>query len=130
MLLKKELKVMTSAVALVVSMASPAYADEVDSANVEKEIVVTAQKREQSIQDIPAAVSTLSGDDFNTLNISNPFDFSEQIPGLVATNIQGYRRTFAIRGIGNEVPDNAATKPAVAYHVDGDRKSTRLNSSH
>lgn len=82
-------------------------------------ILVTVQKREQDLQDVPAAVTHLSGDDFSVLNISNPFDFSEQIPGLVATNVQGYRRTFAIRGIGNELPDNAATKPGVAYHIDG-----------
>lgn len=84
-----------------------------------EETVVTAQKREQSLQDIAAAVSNLSGENFDVLNISNPFDFSEQVPGLVATNVQGYRRTFSIRGIGNELPDNAATKPGVAYHVDG-----------
>ena len=84
-----------------------------------EEITVVAQKREQSLQDIAASVATISGDDFDVLNIDNPFDFSERIPGLVATEVQGYRRTFAIRGIGNEVPDNAATKPGVAYHIDG-----------
>ncbi|MFN2286707.1 MAG: TonB-dependent receptor [Chromatocurvus sp.] len=84
-----------------------------------EEITVYAQKREQSLQDIAAAVSTISGEDFDVLNIDDPFDFSDRIPGLVATEVQGYRRTFAIRGIGNEVPDNAATKPGVAYHVDG-----------
>lgn len=84
-----------------------------------EQITVTAQKREQSLQDVSAAVSHISGEDFSVRNIVDPFDFSEQVPGLVATNVQGYRRTFAIRGIGNEVPDNAATKPGVAYHVDG-----------
>lgn len=84
-----------------------------------EEITVYAQKREQSLQDVAASVATISGDDFDVLNIDNPFDFSERIPGLVATEVQGYRRTFAIRGIGNEVPDNAATKPGVAYHIDG-----------
>ncbi len=84
-----------------------------------EEITVYAQKREQSLQDVAASVSTISGEDFDVLNIDNPFDFSDRIPGLVATEVQGYRRTFAIRGIGNEVPDNAATKPGVAYHIDG-----------
>lgn len=84
-----------------------------------EEITVTAQKREQSLQDVSAAVSHISGDELSVRNIDDPFDLSEQVPGLVATNVQGYRRTFAIRGIGNEVPDNAATKPGVAYHVDG-----------
>ncbi len=84
-----------------------------------EEITVYAQKREQSLQDVAAAVSTISGEDFDVLNIDDPFDFSDRVPGLVATEVQGYRRTFAIRGIGNEVPDNAATKPGVAYHIDG-----------
>ncbi|MEQ8693228.1 MAG: TonB-dependent receptor [Pseudomonadales bacterium] len=84
-----------------------------------EEVIVVAEKREQSLQDVAAAVSSINGEDFNALNIDDPFDFSDRIPGLVATEVQGYRRTFAIRGIGNEVPDNAATKPGVAYHVDG-----------
>lgn len=84
-----------------------------------EEITVYAQKREQRLQDVAAAVSTLKGEDFDVLNIDDPFDFSDRVPGLVATEVQGYRRTFAIRGIGNEVPDNAATKPGVAYHIDG-----------
>ena len=84
-----------------------------------EETIVVAQKREQSLQDVAAAVSTLQGEDFDVLNIDDPFDFSDRVPGLVANEVQGYRRTFAIRGIGNEVPDNAATKPGVAYHIDG-----------
>ncbi|MEQ9393841.1 TonB-dependent receptor [Haliea sp.] len=102
------------------SLAQPASRDQIQSQSPAlEEVVVTAQKREQRLQDIAAAVSTLAGEDFDVLNISNPFDFSDQIPGLVANNVQGYRRTFSIRGIGNELPDNAATKPGVAYHVDG-----------
>jgi len=84
-----------------------------------EEVIVTAQKREQSLQDVASAVTNLSGDDFDVLNISDPFDMSDKVPGLVVTNVQGYRRTIAIRGIGNELPDNAATKPGVAYHIDG-----------
>ena len=84
-----------------------------------EEIVVTAQKRDQSLQDIAAAVTNLSGDSLDVLNISDPFDLSDKVPGLVLTNVQGYRRTVAIRGVGNELPDNAATKPGVAYHIDG-----------
>lgn len=84
-----------------------------------EEVIVTAQKREQSLQDVASAVTNLNGEDFDVLNISDPFDMSDKVPGLVLTNVQGYRRTIAIRGIGNELPDNAATKPGVAYHVDG-----------
>lgn len=59
-----------------------------------EEITVYAQKREQSLQDVAASVSTISGEDLDVRNIDNPFDFSDRIPGLVATEVQGYRRTF------------------------------------
>lgn len=84
-----------------------------------EEIIVTAQKREQNLQDVTSAVTYISGDDFDVMNISDPFDLSDKVPGLVVTKVQGYRRTVSIRGVGNEIPDNAATKPAVAYHVNG-----------
>ena len=53
------------------------------------------------------------------MNISDPFDMSDKVPGVVFSTVQGYRRTVTIRGVGNEIPDNAGTKPAVAFHVDG-----------
>ena len=101
--------------------AAPAFGQESDRASslVLEEIVVTAQKREQSLQDIAAAVTNLSGDDLDVLNVTDAFDLSDKVPGLVLNNVQGYRRTISIRGIGNELPDNAATKPGVAYHIDG-----------
>lgn len=100
-----------AATSLACCIALPAWAID--------EIVVTTQKRTQNIQDVSAAVTNISGQDFDVLNISSAFDLSDKVPGLVINNVQGYRRTIDIRGIGNELPDNAATKPAVAYHVDG-----------
>ncbi len=100
-----------AATSLCCSVALPAWAID--------EILVTTQKREQNLQDVAAAVTNISGTDFDVLNISDAFDLSDQVPGLVVNNVQGYRRTIDIRGIGNELPDNAATKPAVAYHVNG-----------
>ncbi|NOZ41595.1 MAG: TonB-dependent receptor, partial [Alphaproteobacteria bacterium] len=83
------------------------------------EVIVTSQKRRQNLQNVAEAVTAISGKDFDVLNIRDPFDLSDKVPGMVFTNVQGYRRTIAIRGIGNQVPDNAATKPGVAYHIDG-----------
>ena len=101
--------------------AAPAFGQESDGAKslVLEEIVVTAQKRDQSLQDIAAAVTNLSCDELDVLNIVDAFDLSDKVPGLVMNNVQGYRRTISMRGIGNELPDNAATKPGVAYHIDG-----------
>jgi len=112
-------KILFSTTALALFPIASAQSEEMNEDYAIDEIIVTAQKRDQSLQDIAGAVSAIKGDDFEVLNISDAFDLSDKVPGVVFTNVQGYRRTIAIRGIGNEVPDNAATKPGVAYHVDG-----------
>ena len=82
-------------------------------------IIVTAQKSEQSLQEVPDAVSVVEGSALDQLNVANIFDLSDQVPGLVVSSVQGYRPSVSIRGVGNEIPDNAGTKQAVAYHIDG-----------
>ncbi|MCV6613801.1 MAG: TonB-dependent receptor, partial [Cellvibrionaceae bacterium] len=86
---------------------------------VYEEVIVTAQKHSQNLQDIASAITALDGENLDVLNIADPFDMSDKVPGLVVSSVQGYRRTVSIRGVGNEIPDNAGTKPAVAYHLDG-----------
>ncbi|PHS25195.1 MAG: hypothetical protein COA85_07295 [Robiginitomaculum sp.] len=85
----------------------------------EDEIIITALKKPQNLQDVASSVSVVSGDNLQELNIYDPADLSDKVPGVVVTNVQGYRRSVTIRGVGNEIPDNAGTKPAVAFHVDG-----------
>lgn len=82
-------------------------------------IIVTAQRTSKNLQEMADAITVLAGDELNKLNIANIFDLSDQVPGLVVSNVQGYRPTITIRGVGNEIPDNAGTKPAVAFHIDG-----------
>ncbi len=84
-----------------------------------EEIVVTAQKTSKDMQDVAAAISAVNGDSLDKMNVNSIFDLSGKLPGLVMTSVQGYRPTVSIRGIGNEIPDNAGTKQAVAFHVDG-----------
>jgi iron complex outermembrane receptor protein len=82
-------------------------------------IIVTAQRTSKNLQEMADAITVLAGDELDKLNIANVFDLSDQVPGLVVSNVQGYRPTITIRGVGNEIPDNAGTKPAVAFHIDG-----------
>ncbi|RUO24343.1 hypothetical protein CWE09_10735 [Aliidiomarina minuta] len=111
---------MFSLVSIAVSYAlynSVAVADDA-TADVER-IIVTAQRTEQSLLEIPDAISVVGGDELDLLNVATMFDLSDQVPGLVVSSVQGYRPSITIRGVGNEIPDNAGTKPAVAYHIDG-----------
>jgi iron complex outermembrane recepter protein len=65
------------------------------------EIVVTAQKRAESIQDIPVSVSAFSGEQLHALGISQAADLASQVPGLFSkTTLGDSAPTFTIRGIG------------------------------
>jgi iron complex outermembrane receptor protein len=64
-----------------------------------EEVIVTAQKREQSTQDIPSTVSSTLGD---TLREFNVFDFNELqklTPGLVTRKISGRTGSISLRGV-------------------------------
>ncbi len=66
---------------------------------VDEEMVVTAQKREQSITDIGITINALSSDDMRELNIKEAQDIAVTTPGLVASNTTG-TPVFAIRAVG------------------------------
>ena len=47
-----------------------------------EEIVVTAQKRSESLQEVPISIVAFSGDEIERLNISNTIDLVKNIPGM------------------------------------------------
>ncbi|WP_158258107.1 TonB-dependent receptor [Sphingopyxis lindanitolerans] len=68
------------------------------------EIVVTAQKRVERLQDVPIAVSAVSGDQLETLNINDPRDLRYVAPSLNFSNSANVRgEGFSIRGVGTAV---------------------------
>lgn len=65
------------------------------------EIVVTAQKRAESIQEIPLSVTAFSGEQLQAFGISQAKDLAAQVPGLFAkTTLGDSAPTFTIRGVG------------------------------
>ena len=110
------------AVAGVVSVPGVSFA-----AEAIEEVVVTAQRTEQSVQEVPIAVSAFSGEMMEDKQIINPSDLQLAAPNVTftATNFGG--SSFSIRGIGRLVIAGSGEN-GVSIHQD--RKSTRLNSSH
>ncbi|HRX40802.1 MAG TPA: Plug domain-containing protein, partial [Parvularculaceae bacterium] len=83
------------------------------------EIVVTATKRLQSLQDIPASVDVLSGDDIAKANgFNSAEEITELLSGVQAAVANGSQVAFQIRGIG-AVDHQALTPTAAAVYVDG-----------
>lgn len=70
-------------------------------ANQIEEVSVTAQKREQSVNDIGVSASAFSGEMMESMGIDSAVDLGAHTPGLVTVNsTSGGTPVFAIRGIG------------------------------
>ena len=82
-----------------------------------EEIVVTAQKRDQSLSDVPVSVQVLSGETFIEQGLNTLEDAANFIPGLQVEQTEG-GATVRIRGISNE-GYNVAFEQATAVFNDG-----------
>jgi iron complex outermembrane receptor protein len=82
-----------------------------------EEVVVTAQKREQGLQDVAAAISALDAETLIKNNINYAEDLQKIVPGLSIGDSQGQAHIF-IRGIGLDQVFTGAD-PSVAVHLDG-----------
>jgi iron complex outermembrane receptor protein len=82
-----------------------------------KEIVVTAQKRRESAQDVPISITSLSSDTLQRQHIDNPLDLAMEVPGLTYNEFVGYSQPY-LRGIGTDISQPNAD-PSVATYIDG-----------
>jgi len=77
------------------------------------EIVVTAQKRVESVQDVPIAVTALSSKDLNDQKIESGSDIMRAVPNLTFSKSNFTSYNVSIRGIGTKAI-SASTDPGVA----------------
>ena len=84
-----------------------------------EEITVTANKREQSLQDVPLTVSVTSAETIQQSSIVDLIDLQTAVPALRVNQLQSSAQTnFVIRGFGNGA-NNPGIEPSVAVFVDG-----------
>ncbi len=82
-------------------------------------IIVTATKREQTLQEIPVAVSVTTAETIERAQIRDLKDLQTQVPSLRVNQLQSSANTnFLIRGFGNGA-NNAGIEPSVGVFVDG-----------
>ena len=86
----------------------------VSYSQVIEEIIVTAQKREQNIQDVGISITALSGDALDALGLDNMQEISQQVPGLQLQTFTPAFTIFNLRGISqNNFTDNLEAPVAV-----------------
>jgi iron complex outermembrane receptor protein len=87
------------------------------SAPLDGDIIVTAQKREQSLQRVPAAVTAASGELLLQVGLTDQSELGKLAPGLLVADQAGIGLSF-LRGVGQTLPTpNAA--PAVSFNLNG-----------
>src|SRR3546814_4045130 len=83
------------------------------------EIIVTASKRSQTLQDTPVAVSVTSAANLQNSQIRDLIDLQSSVPSLRVGQLQSSANTnFIIRGFGNGA-NNAGIEPSVGVFIDG-----------
>jgi iron complex outermembrane recepter protein len=82
------------------------------------EIVVTAQKRSERLQDVPITVSAFDAATMSAIGVTDAANLPEVTPGLIV-NQEIFAPLFAIRGVGNQNAAVVGAEPAVSLYVDG-----------
>ncbi len=83
-----------------------------------EEVIVTAAKREQTLQEVPVAVSVVTSESIEQAQVLDIKDLQTLVPSLRVTQLQGSAQTnFIIRGVGNGA-NNAGIEPSVGVFID------------
>ena len=83
-----------------------------------QDIVVTAQRIEQSAQKAPLPIAVVRPEDLVRENVTRAEDLSRLVPALVAATNGGATTSFFLRGVGN-FTSNSYSDPAIAFNYDG-----------
>jgi iron complex outermembrane receptor protein len=106
--------------AIVLALAAPAAALAQTTAGGLEEIVVTAQKRTESLQDIPFSVAAVTEESIRRSGASNIVELARNVSGLAITDLGPGQSQVAIRGIsaGQVVRDQPGVKESVGIYLD------------
>jgi iron complex outermembrane receptor protein len=110
------LKQATSILALcgALMVTTPAFAQNAEEAVADRaEIIVTAQRREERLQDVPIAISAVTAEDFEQRGARRLQDLQFSIPGLNIVETSPGSERLQIRGISQQ-----AGLPTVATYID------------
>jgi len=92
------------------------------------EVVVTAQRREQSIQDVGIAVTPLGEEALKDLNITTATDIVRAVPSLKMNAYSSAQVVFSIRGVAQNDYGDQQEPPVAVYQDDSYSSSINLAS--
>ncbi len=103
-------------VAISASLASTSFAQEAGAESLAlEEVIVTAQKREQSMLEVPISVSALDADVLAISGLDRMTDYAAQIPGMSTTAVTRGYTSVVLRGISTGI---SQATPSTAFYID------------
>ncbi len=95
--------VLLAATAMSAAYAMPAFAQDSDDATAGNDIIVTARRVEEKLQDVPISITVFSQESLTKNNVQTAKDIATYTPGLTTLNRNGENSTsFAVRGFVQE----------------------------
>jgi iron complex outermembrane receptor protein len=108
------------AAGIVLALASPALLAQ-DALQIE-EVIVTAQKRSENLQDVPISIQALGSQAIEELNLTNFKDYTQMLPSVAMTPTLGAGSSFNLvymRGVSTGGDGQATTsQPSVGMYLD------------
>lgn len=109
-------KILSRAIAL----ASVVALNPATQAAVLEEVIVTAQKREQNLQDVGISISAFTGNQLRELGAVQSFDIANFTPGVhISGNLAGQNTQFTIRGVTQNDFNDVVEAPNAVYLDEG-----------
>ena len=101
-----------------VAMAIPGVPAVADEAGPIEEIIVSAQRRDQSLQDVPSAVSVFSGSAIEQTSVRELAEIADYLPNFRIARLDDFTSAVSIRGVG-AFSRNIGFDTRVGVYVDG-----------
>jgi len=108
-----------AALMLGAALAAPAAAQDApqDASATLDEVIVTAQRREQSLQDVPIAITAFNAETLERTAATGIQDIAAKAPGVTLTQFNIGEPQLYIRGVGSS-SDSAASDPSIGVSID------------
>lgn len=116
---------LASASVLALACSTPAWAQSSSGGPLIEELIVTATKREESVQDVPIAVSAFSEEALRAKGIDTAGDLVQSVPNLTFTR-RSLRTNFQIRGVGAQLVSTGGDDGVGVHHNNVPLTSNRL----
>jgi iron complex outermembrane receptor protein len=85
-----------------------------------EEVMVTAQKREESLQDVGIAIVAFTGDQMRAFSVTQSYDLAQMTPGVhISGNIAGQNTQYSIRGVTQNDYNDIIESPNAVYLDEG-----------